>query len=120
MEIRRHWTCTSGCVRRSLRSRGYTESAILLILAGRRPGTQRGYNLKWDKWVDWCALQQLLVDTIKPEPLDLVISLDTSPRFSALNQLLSMSTDLRLTLLSVTFADVRRLITPHGLQCGVC
>ena len=41
---------------------------LSLILAGRRPGTQRGYRLKWDKWVAWCVLQEPPVVNIKPEP----------------------------------------------------
>ena len=51
-----------------MRSRGYTEYAFRLILAGRRPGTQRGYTLKWVNWVAWCVVQEPRVDNIKPEP----------------------------------------------------
>ena len=44
-QILRLWTCKPGCCVTILRSRGYTEYAIRLILAGRLPGTQRGYSL---------------------------------------------------------------------------
>ena len=107
-------------MRRSLRARSYTASAIRLILAGRRPDTQRGYNLKWYKWVAWCALQEPSVDTIKPEPHVLAVFLGYLSEVLRLKPATLCVYRSTITQLSVTFADVRRPFTPHRLQCGVC
>ena len=41
-------------IRRSFRQQGFSESAIVLLMAGIRPSTEAAYQSAWDAWYHWC------------------------------------------------------------------